>query len=444
MARPPRSRLPLRLRVAAAYLASTAVALVLVGSFVWIRVGQSLDDYLHDSVEQEMESLVSSDHDHRLDHVEALDEELVAQIWTAEGDQLASSPNVRSRLLPPDAEGLHQVEVRLVDHDTGEVERVPVLALAQRDGDQVIVVAASRVEELRTDRALQIELLIGIPVALALAGGLGYAAAGAGLRPIERMRRRARTISDTRSGERLPLPVADDELRRLAVTLNAMLDRIDESQQRQRRFVADASHELRTPLALLRTEVELALVGHRTAEELRTALRSVEDETQRLVELSERLLLLASADERDLELALRRVDLAELAGSVVERFAGVAREQGREVSAASPGRVEVVVDPLRLDQTLSNLVDNALSHGRGAVRVAVASDDDVVRIAVTDDGPGFIEDDPFGRFVRSGGSTGLGLAIVDEIVRAHGGRVRVRPRPPTTVEIALPRRGPRG
>ena len=108
------------------------------------------------------------------------------------------------------------------------------------------------------------------------------------------MRARAATISSRSAGERLPVPSAA-ELRRLAVTLNAMLDRLDEGLDRERRFVADASHELRTPLALLLTEVELALSGPRSPEELRDALRSAEEEVRRLIALSEDLLALAGA-----------------------------------------------------------------------------------------------------------------------------------------------------
>ena len=146
--------------------------------------------------------------------------------------------------------------------------------LVRRSDGQLIVVGTSRQDTEEAVAEVRSQLLVGGPIALAVAGLLGYVVAGTGLRPIERLRARAATISDRSAGERLPLPAAEDELRRLAVTLNAMLDRLDEGLQRQRRFVAEASHELRTPLALMLTEVELALSRPRSPEELVGALRS--------------------------------------------------------------------------------------------------------------------------------------------------------------------------
>ena len=164
----------------------------------------------------------------------------------------------------------------------------------------ILVVGTSREDAQEALKQLRDQLLVGGLLALVVAGGLGYGVAGAGLRPIEQMRARAATISDRSAGERLPLPAADDELRRLAITLNAMLERLDEGLQRERRFVAEASHELRTPLTLMRTEIELALAQPRPPAELTQALQSMNDEVRRLIALAEHLLERASTTDGSL------------------------------------------------------------------------------------------------------------------------------------------------
>ena len=144
---------------------------------------------------------------------------------------------------------------------------------------------------------LRRELLLGSPLALLLATIAGYLLAGAALRPVEAMRRKASAISAQTPGSRLPVPSARDEVSRLAETLNDMLERLETAFEHERRFVADASHELRTPLALLRTELELALRHPRSREELEDALRSAAEETERLTALAADLLLIARADQ---------------------------------------------------------------------------------------------------------------------------------------------------
>ena len=304
-------------------------------------------------------------------------------------------------------------------------------------GDQVVVLAIEREEADEAVAAVRQQLLISGPVALALAGVLGYLVAGLGLRPVERMRARAATISSRSAGERLPVPPTA-ELGRLAVTLNAMLDRLDQGLDRERRFVADASHELRTPLALMLTEVELALSGPRSTEDLREALISVEEDVRRLISLTEDLLALASATAAHLELQTEEVDIAAIAADVVRRFQATADAESRSVSVGGDPSVRVDGDADRLARVISNLVINALRHGAGDVEVRVAGGEEVV-VEVCDEGPGFAEERPFERFAGSHGSVGLGLAIVDEIVSAHGGRIEIaREHERTIVRVTLP------
>src|SRR5207244_1933364 len=160
----------------------------------------------------------------------------------------------------------------------------------------VLVVGATRENRAEALRSLRNTLLLVGPLALLLATGLGYLLAGAGLRAVEGMRRRAAEISADRPGERLPIPPTGDELQRLGVTLNEMLDRLEGALDRERGFVAEAGHELRTPLALLRAELDFALHHGETEADLREAVRGASEETDRLVQLAGDLLLIAGSE----------------------------------------------------------------------------------------------------------------------------------------------------
>jgi signal transduction histidine kinase len=286
-------------------------------------------------------------------------------------------------------------------------------------------------------------LLVLGPVALLLASIAGYRIAGAALRPVESMRREAAEISSATSGSRLPLPEARDEIHRLGETLNEMLERLDAGLQRERRFVADASHELRTPLALLQTELELAVRRPRTPEELEHAIRSATEEVERLIRLAEGLLVLDRAGET--KLRPTELDARELLDAVARRFATRAAEEGRAIEVH--GGATIHADRDRLEHALGSLVDNALTHGAGAVRLEAALDGDSVALRVSDDGEGFPPDflpSAFERFsradpARTTGGAGLGLAIVDAVARAHGGRASATG---ATVTFVLPAHQP--
>ncbi|WP_406035301.1 ATP-binding protein [Nocardioides sp. NBC_00163] len=425
----PPSRWPLRTRVALAFLAATAVAVTGLGVLVQLRVSDALEDRLRDSVGAEADRLESVSGRDRLEAVSALSGEVHAQVLSARGDVRASSGLVADPLLDAtelrasDRSGWLEKTVTVLDDDAAaagrpdpEQERLVLLVKPIEEG--YLVVGTSREDADEALTTLRNQLLIAGPLALAVAGGLGYIVAGAGLRPIERMRARAATISARSAGERLPVPEADDELRRLALTLNAMIGRLDDGLQRERRFVADASHDLRTPLALMLTEIELALAGQRTPEELRQALHSVGDEVRRLIALAEDLLDRAGSGGPSLPIESRPVDLVDLAARVVERFRPAAGNRGIELTAPRP--VEIHGDVTRLDRALSNLVDNAIRHGAGDIEVAVSAASGSAVITVTDEGDGF----PADVSLRPGDS-GLGLKIVREIAQAHGGTIDI-------------------
>ena len=239
----------------------------------------------------------------------------------------------------------------------------------------------------------------------------------------EAMRRRANAISAGEPGQRLPVPATSDEIGRLGETLNAMIARLEAAFERERTFVSDASHELRTPLGILKTELELALRGGRSVDELEAALRSAADETDRLTQLAEDLLVIARSDQGRLPIRTATLEARSLLEGVRDRYARRAADSDRHIEVITPNPLQLVVDGLRLEQAVGNLVDNALRYGE-ARRV-----DGRVELSVHDHGPGFPPEfiaSAFERFTRvdsarSRGGTGLGLAIVQAIADAHGG-----------------------
>ena len=297
------------------------------------------------------------------------------------------------------------------------------------------MVGASLDDQRQTLGRLATSLAVGGPLALVLAVGVTWLLVGWTLRPVESMRGEAAAISASDPGRRLPVPGTGDELARLAETLNAMLERLEEAIERERRFVDDASHELRTPLANLKAELDLALRRSRTADELERALRSAAEETDRLARLADDLLVLARADRGRLPIRREPVDVARMVGGTVDTFAARASERGVGIDVRVPEELRADVDELRMRQALGNLLDNGLRYvpSGGRMRVAAERHDGSLRLEVRDTGPGFppeflpVAFEAFARpdasRSRPGGGTGLGLAIVAAVAEAHGGTV---------------------
>jgi signal transduction histidine kinase len=218
--------------------------------------------------------------------------------------------------------------------------------------------------------------------------------------------------------------------------LNVMLTRLEDALAREREFVADAGHELRTPLTILKLELELALSGHRSRDELETRLRSVAEEVDRLAKLGEDLLVIARADQGRLPVEKRQVPASESLGRVATRFAAAAATDGRVVTVECESGLTVEADPARLEQALTNMVANALQYGDGEIVLHARERRGGVELHVLDEGKGFDSSflprafDRFSRAdaARSGRGAGVGLSIVRVIAEAHGGEARVRNR----------------
>ena len=259
----------------------------------------------------------------------------------------------------------------------------------QHHGSIVLIVGTSLDQRSSSLSNLVLVLAIVGPLALIVASFAAYRVASAALAPVELMRRRAAAVSASEPGLRLPLPLADDEIRRLGITLNEMLERLEQSFAHERSFVANASHELRTPLATLKTELDLALRRQRPPEELRDALRSAQDEVDRLTDLADDLLVLGRADEGQLPIRRADLDLGQLLGEVRDRLDPTHDRVALDV----PAGMHVVADPQGLQQAVGNLPGNALRYSAGLVTLgARAAHGGGVELHVEDDGPGFPSD----------------------------------------------------
>lgn len=418
-----------------------AVVLAAVGLFVYHRVANELLATVDQSLSAQAKDELGA---HRLD-VDADGETTLAQLYAPNGRLIDSHPGGLAPLLDRGllaAARTRHIRMNEQIQFSGRRSEWRVLAVSSRRG-AVAVVARSLAPRSDSLAHLRHELLVFLPLALLAASLGGYALAAGALRPVEILRRRAQAVTADEPAA-LPVPQSGDEISRLAVTLNDMLARLHAAVQHERRFVADASHELRTPLALLQTELELALRRPRTREELEDALRSASEETHRLVRLAEDLLLIARADQGPLPIRREEVDADRLLADVAARFATRARTLGRELRA-EPSDLRLDVDPLRVEQALGNLVDNALTHGEGDVELRAVAVGPSVELHVLDGGEGFSQEfraRAFDRFsrgdeARSGSGSGLGLSIVELVARAHGGAAGARNRPDGGADVWL-------
>ncbi len=311
-----------------------------------------------------------------------------------------------------------------------------------------------------TNQALERLLIVeGIVIvgALTLIGGFALVVVRVGLLPLDRMGHTAAAIAGGDLSHRVETTDQRTEVGRLGTALNRMLDRLEDafaareaSQERLRRFIADASHELRTPLVSIRGYAELFRMGAaREPEDIAKAMRRIEDEAARMGVLVEDLLTLARLDEVR-EAPHGRVDLSVLARDAVDDARATAPEREITLRAAP---ITVTGDADQLRQVLANLLRNALVHTPAGtpIEVSVTSDDEgVVRLAVRDHGPGLPTDDSdalFERFWRAEGGrergkdgAGLGLAIVAGIVDGHRGTVSASNAPGggAAFEVRLP------
>ena len=292
------------------------------------------------------------------------------------------------------------------------------------------VIALERASPIRHSEFITAILFaIEFPIMVAIAALGVYLLVGKALRPVSQITAQVTEISQTELNSRVPVPQSDDEIHDLAVTMNDMMSRLESGRDAQLRFVGDASHELRSPLTTLVGILDLA--DDTDSEiDVATTRAILLPEARRMQSMIEDLLLLAKADEHGIRLRRESIDLDDLVGAEVARLRtlGTARVHSRVVPA------RIVGDPDSLTRALRNLTDNAVRHTKSAVWLTMRTTGDTTTVTVADDGPGVPREHRsriFDRFARietdrrQQGGAGLGLAIAAEIVRAHGGDLRV-------------------
>lgn len=423
---------PIVTRLVLAVAVTMTAVLLIAGAFVFWRVGYALNRQLDqdlDAYQQVVQRDIATGETPPTDTPGQS-----YQVYDPQGRVIAG--NATTRLADQDTlrQAATGTEVR---EDVGNLlpptDHPYKVVVAAVDGPDGTVVVASAISKNKHDEALR-ELLLQLAIAdlatLIAASLVGYGTARAALNPVERYR----IAAENADGAQL-LPVAtgkDDEVTRLGHTFNALLERIRQANDRERQFLADASHELRSPLALMRTELEVALLRPRGDAATTTAFESLRNQVERLITLSNALLDLeevrasgeAPHDPVDLDLLLR---------DVTSRFAAQANAEGRRLGELTPTGLTIQGNQHWLELALSNLVSNALRYGKGTIRVTATETRERTQLAVSDEGPGFpadFVDHAFDRFTRADTSrttrgTGLGLALVQAVAEAHGGTASI-------------------
>jgi heavy metal sensor kinase len=452
--------MPIRARLALAAAVATA-AVFAITAVMFVR---SFEDGLRDSVDdglrvqgttfvRQVERVGAGTDLRDRDNAVVATAEVVAQVLDAGGAVVDSTREAGSDpIIGREAAGRASGERVFADvtiDDESEPFRVLAAPLRVEGEPRVAVIGASLEATESSVGRVERALLIGGLAAIALVGVGAWFLAGAALRPVESMRRKAAAISAHDAEARLDVPRRRDELTALATTMNDLLARLQGALVQQKTLVADASHELRTPLAVLRAELELASRPGRTPDELRDAIDQAVIETERLIRLTEDLLFLAQDDEAGQIARRESVDVLGMLDAAVARNHDAAAQRDVLLRTEADADLRASLDAALTGRALDNLVGNAVRHAPAGSSVSVRATrtGDDIEIVVLDDGPGFPPDflpHAFERFRRADdarsrdeGGTGLGLAIVRSVANAHGGTARAENRNGGGAAVAL-------
>jgi signal transduction histidine kinase len=439
MARRSRS---IRFRITAIAVAVMTLLLVSVAVLIVALLRMQLTDNLDEGLHQRgdaIAALVAGSDNPQL----PIDEDLLIQVVGPDGRVLLSSGNVDGALpIVSPSPGLSTI------HDVpgySDSFRVLVRPLTTPSDGRMLILAGNADDVSDTVSIMTLVLAITVPLVVALLGLLTWWLTGRTLRPVEQMRTEMADISASSLDRRIHQPGTDDEIDRLATTMNATLDRLEQAVRRQQRFVSDASHELRSPLTRIRSELEVDLAQPGEADFPATA-RNVLDETIGLQRLVDDLLALTHIDTGDAQgTRIEALDLDDVVLREVRRV----RERGRvAINAGGVSAAHVAGDRNQLTRVVRNLLDNAERHADRTVTVTLAENDGHAALTVSNDGDRIDPDQRervFDRFTRlddsrsrDSGGTGLGLAIAREIVERHGGRIWIEPADRTVFVVQLP------
>ncbi len=413
----------IRLRLALTYAVGISITLAVVVLCVWWLMGAALRGSLDTTLRTRADGVLTSLENQGQPGLQEANRDapgVFVALFSSSGALTDASANAPQGIKPSGA--------------TQAIEGRVYQMFTVRAQDGTVVLAGADLQPVVETQAALARILFGASL-LAGVGSFfgGWLLAGRALRPISKLVDDVSMIGPGELDRRLAVPRRRDEIGRLTLTLNAMLDRISDAVTHQRLFVAMASHELRSPLAALRAELDEVDRIDATAGEYQAAVREAQVDVIRLTDLATSLLELAAAPEDVRALARTSVNLRELTSTVSRGLAPLARQSGVAIEIEAPDR-PVWVDRTRIEQALGNLVGNAIVHGRGGSLIEVRCRIDgprpaqVLVVDVLDRGPGIgtgsVEElfEPFRRGASSHGpGSGLGLATVAATVKAHRG-----------------------
>jgi signal transduction histidine kinase len=438
----PRLRRTIRFRITALAVAAVASVLVLAAIALVTVQQQQLIATLDDTLRQralDLESLVLAD-----DEIPAeLPGVGIAQLVSGTGEVLATTANLADQAaIPPAAPGGGDTRTIIAPVLGSGDFRVVSRQIQTPVGPATLSVAMGLGEVTDSTRVLTTSLLVAIPIAIAVLAVIVWVLVGRTLAPVERIRSEVSAIGAAQLDRRVRVPDGNDEISRLAGTMNEMLERLETSAERQRRFVADASHELRSPLTRMRSELEVRDASAGT--DGSAVLDSVLEEVVDLQELVDDLLDLARFDAAEPAGSLAPVDLDD----IVLREARALLELPRvRTDLSRVSAAHVIGNAPQLARAVRNLFDNAARHAASSIVVSLSEEAGEAVLTVSNDGPGIpveLRERVFVRFERldsarslAAGGTGLGLAIAREIVERHGGRLGVDGSDPSGARFVL-------
>ncbi len=370
---------------------------------------------------------------------EGSDRELYVRLLAPDGQVVLETAGI-DRIVGPaphlDSKQLNEdgvaSRVRERDGDTYQLLTAPVTA-GRPNG--MIQIAMNHGDEDRLLALYRMRLMTMLTVILCVTAALGYWLARSSMRPIEHIGRVAERVGSTNLDERIVVDSLPDEVRRVALAFNTMLDRLEESFARVGQFSDDVAHELRTPVSNLRGQIEVGLSKGRTREEYEQLLGSCLEECERISRIIASLLFLARVGGRG-ALALATANIGAEVGAVRDFYEASAAEAGLKIDIEVPPNLEWPMDRVLFQQALANLVSNAIAHSEasGAIQITVEARSAELMITVSDEGCGIADSDRsrvFDRFYRAdrartgAGHSGLGLSMVKAIVERHGGSVEL-------------------
>jgi heavy metal sensor kinase len=459
----------LRFRITAWYAGLLAGTLMMFGVSVYLGLERYLDWTLQRTLASECRTIAT---------------ELLSQFptknpaWLATEINEAYAPEVNGRFIRVVREGVDVAYVSGAPKDgTFDPSRIPLptdqekdaprklqfgagsrllintMGFTAPDGSRFLVESGAPYNQTEVVlHGLLVTLAIYMPFIVSLAVAGGYWLMRRSLQPVDEITRRAEGITSTNLSERLPVICTGDELERLSISLNRMIERLDEAFQHINRFSADASHELRTPLTILQLELEGIAQSHRGESGLGDHIGSALEETHRMSRIVESLLAISRLDAGEVKMEKVHIDLGDLVASTASEMALLADEKAIRLRTLGTTGVCVEGDKTRLQQVIVNLIDNAIkyTHEGGRVEVSVGREETVAVLEVSDNGPGIPADclpHVFERFYRAdkarsraSGGAGLGLSIVKAICAAHAAEVTVSSQPGqgTCFRVELP------